>query len=644
MPKGAKVVKNLPLSSSKIVIISVPPGVEGRGSPEGYCLCTWYPLMSQAYTAISIRHLDVSLAYLTNYYDRNEAGVVTISKVQCFTHCHKSLPVPGQCCPVCQGCFFRGKMYNESQTFQLPTDICTTCTCKDGNIQCEREQCPVLNCKSDYVYQPKTECCPKCKGTRTVFDPRGCLFADHVYNENQQFSPEPCTHCRCRKRGTTVCEKVICPPLDCPVDVQVPMNNSGCCKQCKLKRDCLFEGNGYKHKEEWRPNICMQCSCVDGVTYCQREKCTNSLWCPQGYKLLLTERECCPRCIEHDAVCSVFGDPHYRTFDGQMYSFQGTCKYILARDCANNDFMIKVKNAVRFSSGFAWTQMLVVFVFNHRVSMLQNSVVKVDKVRARLPYVVPGKFSISKEGMLVKMRVNIGLEVTWDGDSFLEVTVTTKYKYRMCGLCGNYNGIKSDDLIGRDGTVYMSGQQFGSTWRVGSKSACHAEADTIIKAPCEMNSTARIRAQQACKIFYSQSFAKCRSKVAIDVYVSSCITDMCDCPPDHSCACEAILAYVSQCSRAGVNVTWYKPSSCLVGHFSNSGVGLFSKQQIGLFSKRQGWPLQQTVGLASSANIRVGLFSSSKVGLFSRRQGWPPQQTIGLATSANSNVGHFSKQ
>ncbi|KAH9502265.1 hypothetical protein Btru_073287 [Bulinus truncatus] len=41
--------------------------------------------------------------------------------------------------------------------------------------------------------------------------------------------------------------------------------------------------------------------------------------------------------------------------------------------------------------------------------------------------------------------------------------------------------------------------------------------------------------------------------------------------------------------------------------------------KVGLFSTQQGWPLQQAARLASSANSRVGLFSSSKVGLFSKR-------------------------
>jgi len=42
-----------------------------------------------------------------------------------------------------------------------------------------------------------------------------------------------------------------------------------------------------------------------------------------------------------------------------------------------DSFLIKVRNGVRFSSGFAWTQMLVVLVAGHRISLLQGGVVKV---------------------------------------------------------------------------------------------------------------------------------------------------------------------------------------------------------------------------------------------------------------------------
>lgn len=37
---------------------------------------------------------------------------------------------------------------------------------------------------------------------------------------------------------------------------------------------------------------------------------------------------------------------------------------------------------------------------------------------------------------------------------------------------------------------------------------------------------------------------------------------MCDCPEGRYCACEAILAYISQCTRSGITITWDKVMDC----------------------------------------------------------------------------------
>ena len=56
--------------------------------------------------------------------------------------------------------------------------------------------------------------------------------------------------------------------------------------------------------------------------------------------------------------------------------------------------------------------------------------------------------------------------------SFLELTVPARMAGQMCGLCGNFNGDRRDDLIGRHGNLLESGQEFGNSWRVGGKRAC----------------------------------------------------------------------------------------------------------------------------------------------------------------------------
>lgn len=49
--------------------------------------------------------------------------------------------------------------------------------------------------------------------------------------------------------------------------------------------------------------------------------------------------------LQHSGVCAVWGNSHIRTFDGGIYSFQGSCTYLLSKDCDQNTFAIHIQNA-----------------------------------------------------------------------------------------------------------------------------------------------------------------------------------------------------------------------------------------------------------------------------------------------------------
>ncbi|CAN9499249.1 unnamed protein product [Ophioblennius macclurei] len=493
-------------------------------------------------------------------------GVTTCSEVQCLSPCVNHITVPGECCPMCADCSFEGKVYGPGESFHPASDPCQICTCEvtpngEQHLRCYRKQCPSLvDCpKSHILFSGTDSCCPVC--AQPLSNCTAALIGNEVLATD-----DPCFTCHC-KDMTWTCLHQTCPPLNCPHSEQFTPPDS-CCPACKRSEaPCLYQGTEYHSNEQWAVDQCTSCTCVSGEVHCHSERCPH-LTCATDEMPAVVPGLCCPHCIPRPATCIAFGDPHYRTFDGHMLHFQGTCTYVLTQDCEGGDFSVHVTNDDRGRKGVSWTKEVTVLLGDITVQLLQDWVVKVNSEVVALPFLKEPFIYIERQTNTILLNTNIGLKVLWRLPSHLEVSVPGSYKEQTCGLCGNFNNYRLDDLRMPSGRSSLSEAEFGNSWRVAngshSVSACRPGEDIN---PCkEAGYQAKKGANARCKVLKSAAFRPCHQVVPPEPWYAACVYDLCACGANSDeCLCDTLEAYASQCREAGVVLQWRSTSLCAVG-------------------------------------------------------------------------------
>ncbi|CAK8674391.1 BMP-binding endothelial regulator protein-like [Clavelina lepadiformis] len=502
-------------------------------------------------------------------------GIVTRRPLQCHVTCENAITPPNdECrCPVCKGCFHQDRFIEEDEV--ITVDSCSICTCKGGYLECRKKTCPVLACDVTEARLDRDGCCLVCTRQKMVFELENgaCWFRRSILHDREQLKADKCTTCACRN-GTIICDRELCTePLDCPPTDRITSPDQ-CCPRCSLnrRRNCATdEGRQIMHGERWttRSDSCVTCACNDGEVTCLRRQCSADLTCPPGQHLDKAPESCCPTCTLEPGICTVFGDPHYRTFDGRPFNFQGDCSYMLAKDCREQNFTVTVENNAKRSATYSWTNTVHLRLINpgvrdeQVVSLYQHLAVKINGEKVALPY-IDRTVLIWSEHHIVKVRTNAGVSLNWDGDSFLEVGASPVYRGTLCGLCGNFNGFARDDFIGGDGVFKFNKEEFANSWKIGAGNKRCSRRAVVTRAtePCAKNIKRKISARKSCQVFKSDSFRSCYDVVDPADYYRSCMTDSCGCPRNRKCSCESVRAYAAACARRGVKVTWDEYQHC----------------------------------------------------------------------------------
>ncbi|CAJ1072158.1 zonadhesin-like [Xyrichtys novacula] len=325
---------------------------------------------------------------------------------------------------------------------------------------------------------------------------------------------------------------------------------------------CWYDGKHYEKGDTFMEGECeTQCQCMgSNNVQCTAMQCTDNEVCKtqDGVKGCFAFRP---------ATCRVYGDPHYVTFDGLAYDFQGGCSYTLTTTCGR-------ESAVQFSvighnmhppfqnSSRSKLQAVALQVEGLYLALNMSREVYVDDNPVGLPYFANGTYGsvwVDIRKSFIVLESSFGLRIVIDGQHRLFLQVDDRYKYELCGLCGTYSGYQDDDFVTPEGQNATGPFEFGDSWRLPGDDECVSHPDEPRVCDYEEEN----EAYNKCYVLLREPFKPCHAKIHPSIYLNSCVYDYCATSGDQYTLCESLESYATACEIAGLELPdWQTGTVC----------------------------------------------------------------------------------
>ncbi|XP_035468628.1 alpha-tectorin-like [Scophthalmus maximus] len=348
-------------------------------------------------------------------------------------------------------------------------------------------------------------------------------------------------------------------------------------------RGCTFYGEPVQLGDSfWSDSTCAQkCTCTTAGLQCLRQPCSFSQICrPSTFQFSCQTVQ--------RGTCTISGDPHYYTFDGRVFHFQGACTYVISEKCDGGlpYYRVEAKNEHRGSNRVSWTGLVKVFVYNDTIELVKEhpGKAKINGNLAATPfYLNNGTVQVYQSGFSTIISADFGLVVSYDTNFYVRIRLPYTYQNATCGLCGNFNNQPGDDFRTRQGEVVSSDLVFANSWQAAGddEPGCEAQCDGLDCAACTEHQTALYSNVSHCGILQSSSgpFAACHRQLPPQSFVESCVFDLCVGEGYQPILCQALNVYASQCQQNGIHLpSWRRPGFCEIpcpanSHFEPEGTG-----------------------------------------------------------------------
>ncbi|NXN87359.1 OTOGL protein, partial [Bombycilla garrulus] len=289
--------------------------------------------------------------------------------------------------------------------------------------------------------------------------------------------------------------------------------------------------------------------CLNGAACTEGGDCDCQLFQAQGSRCQIVPNTGKDR----DGICKSWGQYNFETFDGIYYYFPGNCSYIFAKDCSalEPQYTVWVHNSPHcYGSVYTCHRSISLIFSNQEKIMISGHEVRKNGIRSILPQTVGNAF-IERLADYILVKTTFGFSLAWDGNSGIYIKLTEDHKGKPCGLCGNFNGNKYDDLILQNSEYTEDIAEFANSWAVQASDdiACVPTASDF-SSPCSASAESTEDIFFKCQIFLQFPFLSCHESIDPYSYISSCMNDLCRVDDDET-YCRAVTEYARACSHAG---------------------------------------------------------------------------------------------
>ncbi|KAA0721171.1 Mucin-19 [Triplophysa tibetana] len=302
---------------------------------------------------------------------------------------------------------------------------------------------------------------------------------------------------------------------------------------------CEFSGTVYETGQSVESN-CKLCTCRGGEWSCIDQACSG--------------------------VCEVFGNGQYRTFDSKWYRFDGHCQYTLSKDASGlGRFRIQTESVPCCDESLTCSRTISVELWGEVTLLLSDmKVTETYLSRGTQSMLTEPLYSVHIVGLYIIISIpTLGLTVIWDKHTRLTIQLESQWRGRVLGLCGNFDGKVTNDLLTRSSSEVFSVMEFGNSWKTAAPPCSDVTTEMF---PCERHSYCAAWAQRRCMILRSDTFNDCHLKVDPEPYYQACVLESCSCEFEGKFLgfCTAVAAYAEACSAKDICINWRTPDLCPV--------------------------------------------------------------------------------